>query len=163
MTKEGGIWLNSYEINTDTMLLIPINPYKTKIIERNSTFNINQNCFEILKASCEYFGSSYEVRRKATTKLIGITHKVPIVVEDYTGLIFFPTISPREEKCMWICLQEIKSYYKEKHKTVIEFHNGYKILLDNSYGSINNQVLRASRLHYVVQRRVQVFEKKVSA
>ena len=154
--------MTNYEINFETLLLIPINHVKTKIIEKNDELIINKSCFDIIKDSCEYFGSSYEGRHKGTKRLIGVTHKSPIIIEEQNGLIFFPTISPREDGCVWICLQEVKRYYKENYKTVIEFHNGFKFVSDVSYGSIDNQVLRASRLQSVLQRRVQFIEKRVS-
>ena len=56
----------------------------------------------IIENSCEYFGSSYLGRHEGTKKLIGITHKAPIIIEESKNLIYFPTTSPRLTDCVWI-------------------------------------------------------------
>ena len=83
----------SYEINCNTMALIPIDENNTKIIERNKIFIINNNIMDIIKNSCEYFGSSYLGRKEGTKNLTGITHKSPIIIEESNKLIYFPTES----------------------------------------------------------------------
>ena len=47
----------SYEVNCDTLALIPISENETKIIERNNIFIVNKPVMEIIEDSCEYFGS----------------------------------------------------------------------------------------------------------
>lgn len=89
----------SYEINRNTMALIPINDDQTKIIEKDNIFIINDNIMNIIKNSCEYFGSSYLGRKEGTKKLTGITHKSPIIIEESNKLIYFPTESPRLDSC----------------------------------------------------------------
>ena len=64
----------------------------------------------IIKRSCEYFGSSYNGRHEGTKKLIGISHKAPIIIEESKNLIYFPTSSPRLLDCVWIGLNNIKDY-----------------------------------------------------
>jgi hypothetical protein len=81
----------SYEINCDTLALIPVSEKETKIIERNNIFNVNNSVMNIIENSCEYFGSSYLGRHEGTKKLIGITHKAPIIIEESKNLIYFPT------------------------------------------------------------------------
>jgi phytoene dehydrogenase-like protein len=64
-----------------------------------------------MEESCEFFGSSLIGRQKGTTKLIGITHKAPIIIEETREIIFFPTTSPRLSCCSWISLKNIEKYY----------------------------------------------------
>ena len=103
----------SYEINCDTLALVPVSESETKIIERNNIFVVNDSVMNIIENSCEYFGSSYNGRHEGTKKLIGITHKAPIIIEESKNLIYFPTTSPRLYDCIWIGLNHIKSrmYY----------------------------------------------------
>ena len=72
----------SYEINCDTLALIPVSENETKIIEKEREFIVNVPVFKIIENSCEYFGSSYLGRHEGTKKLIGITHKAPIIIEE---------------------------------------------------------------------------------
>ena len=60
----------NYEINYDTQLLLPINENKTKIIEQDNEYIIEENINKIMEHSCEYFGSSYEGRKEGTKKII---------------------------------------------------------------------------------------------
>ena len=99
---------------------------------------VKGSSLKVLEHSCEYFGSSYEGRKEGTKKLLGITHKSPIIVEESRKIIFFPTTSPEKEECIWINLEKISKYYKiDNKKSCIEFKNGDKIEFDISYGSLS--------------------------
>lgn len=145
----------NYEITYDTQAIIPIDNSKSKAIENNEEYIINSNTLSILEHSCEYFGSSYEGRKEGTKKLLGITHKSPIIVEESRKIIFFPTTSPDNSDCIWINLEKIDKYYKlEKKLSAIKFKNGDIIKINVSFGSLSNQILRASRLKYVLDERI---------
>lgn len=92
----------SYEINADTLAIIPKNASVTYVYEKGKTFTINESSNKIMEESCEFFGSSFKGRQYGTTALTGITHKVPIIVEETSNMIFFPTTSPRLKNCSWI-------------------------------------------------------------
>ena len=98
-----------YEITYDTQAILPINNDKSKIIEEKDEYYINSKPLYILEHSCEYFGSSYEGRKEGTKKLLGITHKAPVIVEETRKIIFFPTISPDSDECIWINLEKLIS------------------------------------------------------
>lgn len=144
--------LQEYEINTDTLALINEND-KTKVYESNNSFYVYKNANKIMEESCQYFGSSLTGRQKGTFNLIGVSHKCPIIVEETKEIIFFPTTSPRLKNCCWISLNNILRYYRLKDRVIIEFKNKEKIELPLSYGSIDNQVLRATRLESVLRGR----------
>lgn len=144
-----------YEINKDTLALIGKEKNNTKVVETISEYIVDQEAFDIIEHSCEYFGSSYEGRHDGTKNLIGVTHKSPIIVEETQNIIFFPTTSPRMTNCTWISLNNVLTYKQglnPKH-TIIEFKNGKTLEVDVSVGSINNQILRASRLESVMRAR----------
>lgn len=145
----------NYEINKDTLLLMSKENDKTRIIEKNTEYIVPHETFEVIEHSCEYFGSTYEGRHIGTKNLLGITHKSPIIVEESNNIIFFPTTSPRLKECVWISLNNILSYKQGKtpKSTIIEFKNGKKIEVKVSVGSINNQILRASRLDSIIRDR----------
>ncbi len=145
----------NYEINYDTQLLLPINSNQTKVIENDDEYIIDNTTLNVLEHSCEYFGSSYEGRKEGTKKLLGITHKSPIIIEESRKIIFFPTTSPDNYNCIWINLEKIDKYFKiEKKKSAIKFKNGDIMHFDISYGSLSNQILRATRLKYILEERI---------
>lgn len=145
--------MNSYEINDDTLAIIPQGEYKSKIIEKERTFEVDIPPMKIIQDSCEYFGSSYEGRYLGTKKLIGITHKAPIIIEESKEIIFFPTSSPRLYECTWISLKNLTNYKRGVGNTIIAFNNGNMLNIDISYSSLDNQVLRAARLESVLRLR----------
>lgn len=144
--------MKEYEINEDTLALISLNE-KTKVFEIDKTFIIDKETSQIIEDSCEYFGSSFAGRKRGTEKLIGVSYKAPIIVEESKNIIFFPTNSPRIKSCNWISLNNLERYYSKNKKTVLEFKNHQKIMLNSTYGIIDNQILRATRLEAVLRGR----------
>ena len=145
--------MSEYEINVDTFAIIPIDEYKSKIIERNRTFIVNESPIKIIDRSCKYFGSSYQGRFMGTKNLIGISHKAPIIIEETKEIIFFPTASPRQYDCVWLSLKNLYEYKKGNNNTIVVFNGGHLLDLNISYGMMDNQVLRATRLESVLRLR----------
>lgn len=145
--------MQSYEINKETLALLSIDSKRTKVLEYNNEFIVDEPTNKIMESSCEFFGSSLIGRQKGTKKLINVTHKAPVIVEESSEMIFFPTTSPRLDKCSWISLKNIKNYYKDNNKMVIVFKNDSKLRLNITYGIIDNQILRSARLESVLRNR----------
>ena len=144
-----------YEITFDTQVILPVENNSSRIIENNESYVINVPPMLVLEHSCEYFGSSFNGRKEGTKKLLGITHKSPIIVEESRKIIFFPTTSPDRIDCVWINLEKVYKYYKSSSKkSIIEFKNGDIIEFDVSIGSLKNQIMRASRLKYILEERI---------
>ncbi|CCX35612.1 comK family protein [Clostridium sp. CAG:1000] len=144
-----------YEITFDTQVILPVENNSSRIIENNESYVINVPPMQVLEHSCEYFGSSFNGRKEGTKKLLGITHKSPIIVEESRKIIFFPTTSPDRIDCVWINLEKVNKYYKSSSKkSIIEFKNGDIIEFDVSIGSLTNQIMRASRLKYILEERI---------
>ena len=144
-----------YEITFDTQVILPVENNSSRIIENNESYVINVPPMQVLEHSCEYFGSSFNGRKEVTKKLLGITHKSPIIVEESRKIIFFPTTSPDRIDCVWINLEKVNKYYKSSSKkSIIEFKNGDIIEFDVSIGSLTNQIMRASRLKYILEERI---------
>lgn len=144
--------MDSYEINKDTVALIPKNN-QTIVYEVDKSFVVNKSPLKIEEESCEYFGSSLEGRQVGTSKLVGFTHKVPVIIEESFNIIFFPTLSPKNEECSWISYSHVFKPDKFKDKTIVELKNGKKILLNVSSAIIDNQLYRCSRLKDMLEVR----------
>lgn len=148
--------MDCYEINKNTIALLPIDIDKTKVIEKESSFVVNMNSMKIIERSCEYFGSSYMGRHEGTKKLIGISHKSPIIIEESREIIYFPSTSPRLNECSWFALNYIMDYKDCNGKSIVYFENGEKIEIDISIGSFDNQYLRATKLESVLRKRKNI-------
>ncbi len=144
----------NYEINEGTLAVLPEDENKSKILEDETQYIINHTPFEILDYSCKYFGSSYEGRKEGTKSILNVNYKVPIIVENSKNLIFFPTNSPTSNDCIWISLKNIKKISNENfNSTKIEFNNGITITIPVSKRTIENQIMRASRLDLIMRNR----------
>ena len=147
--------MRDYEISRKTLAVLPIGDKKSKVIEKDTTYIIDENPNRIMDESCRYYGSSMGGRQKGTQNLTGITYKAPIIVQEEGNIIFFPTTSPRLKKCCWVSLNNIDSYYYdfEKKTCVIIFDNKSKLEFDMSYLVFNNQILKSHRLESIVNKR----------
>lgn len=145
--------MQEYEINEKTLAIVPLNNSKTKIYEDNDSFIVDKTAIKIMEESCEFFGSSLSGRQKGTTRLIGVSHKAPIIIEESREIIFFPTSSPRLQQCAWLSLKNIDTYYAKNKNLYIKFKNNQLLEFNISYGIIDNQVLRATRLESVLRSR----------
>ena len=145
--------MNNYEINIDTLALIPKNIKDTIIYEKYNNYIIHQNINEIINNSCKYYGSTFNGRKEASSLILKINYKVPIVIEESSNMVFFPTSSTRNNKCSWVSLNNIDRYERNYRGTKIYFKSGKNIIIPISYGIFNNQILRSSRLIYLLKER----------
>lgn len=143
--------MENYEINNSTLAVIALNENQSKIIELDEIYIVEKSVHEIIDHSCKYFGSSYLGRHEGTKMVTGIRYKTPILIEESQNIIFFPTTSSKTDKCMWISLNNIKNYTKHKKYSKIIFKNNYELVIDISYGSLENQILRSSLLDNTIR------------
>ena len=47
-----------YEINKDTFAILPLENNKSRIIEKNNEYIIDDDPYSVMEHSCSYFGSS---------------------------------------------------------------------------------------------------------
>lgn len=147
-----------YEINKQTLAIIAIEEEVSKIIEEDNEFIIKRSATKIINDSCKFFGSSFNGRFQGTKTMIGVSHKAPIIIEESSEMIFFPTSSPRLELCSWISLNNIKEYYKDRKNTIINFSCGKHLKFNISYGIIDNQILRATRLQLILKNKKEILK-----
>lgn len=143
----------SYEINKSTLAIIPIDQNSSKIYEEEDNFIIKKSVSNIINSSCKYFGSSYNGRYEGSKDLLGMSYKLPIIIEETQEIIFFPTSSPRFNNCSWISLKKINNYEKNKTGVTINFKNGLNLEFDLSIFSLENQIFRALRLENILKDR----------
>ena len=145
--------MNFYEINEDTIAVIPIEYEKSIVIELEKEYIVNKKAYSIMDDSCKYYGSTYKGRLTAAKDILDCSYKLPILVEETQNIIFFPTKSSLEEDCCWINFNHIKNIEKEGNNTIITFVNGRSKKFDISKLSIQNQISRSTRLSYIIDQR----------
>ena len=143
-----------YEISKGTLAIIPNEKDTSLVYEDDERYIIHEKPFNIMDDSCRYFGSSYEGRKEGAKSILGAEYKVPIVVEDSSNLIIFPTTSPYADDCFWISLKRVRNIYKiDANNSKVVFDNNQEIIVPCSFRSLENQLSRASRLDLVLRNR----------
>lgn len=74
--KKEQISTQFYEVNPHTMIIFPKKSGSivySEIYEVDSHYTSKFTPFELIKTSCNFFGSSYEGRKEGTKHLIGVT------------------------------------------------------------------------------------------
>ncbi len=142
-----------YEIDMSTVMLIGNSLESTKVVTIEKEFIINCNSKEIINNSCRFFGSSLIERGNMSKRLINISSKVPIFIEESRNIIFFPLKSTREKINIWISFNNLLEYEQVGKKTLLKFKNNKEVLVDFSYYMIDNQVTRCMMLDYMAKKR----------
>lgn len=147
--------LETYEINNDTCAVLNVNNEVCKVIEKNQEYFLPKTTYEVMEDSCAYYGCSYDGRLKGTKMILGSNYKLPIIIEETNGIIFFPTNGLGNSKCSWISLNQVQKYEPHGGYTKVTFYSGKSIIVKMSYASFEMQLLRATRLYDLLKRRVE--------
>lgn len=145
--------MKSYEINEDTMAIIPISYYQTRIIEKERELIIEKKTYEIMEESCIYYGSTINGRIKAAKEILDCPYKTPLLVEESENIVFFPTKSAKEEDCLWINNNFVDKIIKQDAYTSLVFTNGYVLDINISKLSLQNQISRSARYENILNKR----------
>jgi len=145
--------VEEYYVNEDTLLLVPCGKNRSKIYDITGIYYIKKSVFEIIEDSCQYYGSSYGGRYVGAKKLLEMEYKLPIILDEVQEVIMFPTCSPRQKDCIWICLNNIENYDRFKKNSTIKFVNGFGYELNISFHCLENQILRATLLMSKLKKR----------
>ena len=138
--------IEEYYINEETLLLVPIGKNKTKIYDLNGNYYMKKSVFDIVDESCQYYGSSYGGRYIGAKKLLEMEYKLPIILDEVKEVVLFPTCSPRQQNCIWVCVNNIESYNKIKNISMINFVNVFSYNINISYSCLENQICRGKRI-----------------
>ncbi len=142
-----------YEINDETLAIISLADGKSKVVEFNDEYIVNDSPYSVMDYSCKYFGSSLSGRIDGSKNILGSVYKIPVIVEESQKLIFFPTEAINSESVSWISYKNIKSVEKYGKKSLIKFNNGVEVIIDCPYFSLKNQIFRCNMLEAIFSNR----------
>lgn len=151
--------MKNYEINEDTYAIIGKNFGKTKIIEKNNEYEVENDAYKVMDENCKYYGSSYYGRVEASKLILNCSYKLPVVVEESNCIIFFPIKSTLVDDCTWINLNSIKHIEKVDNKSKITFINDEEMIFDISKLSLENQIYKSSKLETTVFKRINAIKR----
>lgn len=149
----------SFEITPLTMAIVPDEceegTIRTRIMERESSYYVESHPSKVIDVACKYFGASLKGRQEGAFDVCNFTHKVPIAIDPYSGMYYFPTESPLSQTCVWIAHTHVKEIKEAKYQqTEVIFMNSERITVDISYGSMQNQIHRTAQFRYQLDNRI---------
>lgn len=143
--------MDKYLINENTLVIMPYEDSKSKVIEKYITYVVENLPINIIKESCLYYGSSLKGRCEATEYMIGIKYKCPIIISEVKELLFFPTTSLKNNTCIWFNYNSLKKYCQRNKQLFVELINNEEIYVEISNYAFSNQVLKTSRLDSILK------------
>lgn len=147
------------EITPLTMAVIPVDSSLRKktsslVLEETGERVVKHNPTRLVDLSCHFFGSSLRGRLEGTASIAGITHKAPIIIDSPLGMYYFPTTSPYSPECIWLSHSHIEKIVEVSLKrTEVYFINRQTLMLDISFHSMQNQIMRTAQFRFVVENR----------
>jgi competence protein ComK len=78
--------MESYEINSDTLAIIPKNENESIVYESDNKYVVKESVDKIMEDSCLYFGSNFDGRKASSARILNLTHKLPILVEESNSI-----------------------------------------------------------------------------
>ena len=118
----------------------------TMVVEKDRKFNVEIECFKLIKKSCKWYGNSYDMQRKFIVDKFNFYIKTPIIVSDYSKMMFFPTTTPNSKECIWISYNNVDRYIKKENYTQIYFKGGKILNISASYNTIDNQITKCIKI-----------------
>ena len=143
----------NYEINDETLAVMSFDEDKSRIIESDDDYVVNEIPYSIMENSCKYFGSSFEGRVLGSKDILGSIYKTPIIVEESKDLIFFPTEALSSPNVAWISYKRIKNVEKYGRRTKVIFDNDESVVVNCPYFSIKNQIFRCNMIETISKNR----------
>ncbi len=143
------------KINNNYQEILAIIPYNNgcKILKEKEDIIINKGVKYVLDEYCKYFGSNLEGRIAGSKYILNNSYKTPIIISELLNIILFPTVAINKYECSWINIKYIKNVKSKDNNTLLTFQNNKNIELNVSYYTIEKQILRATRLEYLINSR----------
>ena len=144
--------MKSYIINSSTMALINDNS-NTLVYETDDTFIVNKAPLDIIKESCLFYFSTFDGRLQASKNILNSYYKIPIVIEESNGIVFFPTSSVHDKNNNWFSINYVNNVLKFGSNSIVKMLHEVSINCNFSKFSFERQMLKASRLLLVLNQR----------
>ncbi|WP_233004481.1 competence protein ComK [Exiguobacterium aurantiacum] len=140
-----------YRITKRTVAILPCRDMTMQsrvILEDGSEITTPLRPYQLLQLSCRQYSSSIEERIFVAKRVAGVKGKVPVVIEPTSGLVFFPTKSPKRPDCEWYAwshIRDISSDPLEPNGSVVT-QDGHRIQTNATAYVLRNQLKATGEL-----------------
>ncbi len=108
----------------------------------------------VLEAWANAYGTGLEGSRQAFKSARVGRQKLPVLIDPYRQIYFFPTQSPKHPSCIWINAAQIAEVKNDGLLTKIVFGDGNEVVLPMGPRSIRRQLHRIELMRQAITRQV---------
>jgi competence transcription factor ComK len=146
-------------MNPNEVLYLRTMRQGTQVVTEHQTYLIAEKAQTYLENWCLAHGSSLRGSADVVKHHLKATQKLPVLVNPYGGLFFFPTLSRCHPDCIWINVAQIRHLKNLGNRTLVCFHNG-ELELDIGIRSVRMQVKRCDLLRIRLHRTLMLSSKR---
>jgi competence protein ComK len=158
--------LNDYEVNQETMAILPFydqfGNLFSYVLEESRCIQVKEKPLKVVLHSCNFYGSSYKGRVEGTAKIMGYTKVAPIIISESLDIFLFPLESPKNEACVWISHAYLQKVIKDETNneiTNLEFTNSIIVPVRYSVGYIEARRNRTAQYRIMIGERASYYGK----
>jgi competence transcription factor ComK len=115
---------------------------------RNSTYKGKP--LDFLESWTNTLGGGIMGSQSAFKRKLLIKQKIPVLVDPFRQIYFFPTLSPVNLDCIWVNASEIKSIKTKGLNTEVIFKDESSLILSNGRRSIKKQWMRCQTMEQLI-------------
>lgn len=146
-----------YTINKNTYVIKNEDKNTTKIIEKGKVLTKKEDSATIISDSCSYYRYSLNYRVKESKKIFKSNYKNPIIIDNEDKIIFFPIKSITSKENIWISYNNLITFLRKKHNTILVFFDGSTLIVPVNYSIISSQVSKC----FILDKMIEKISKKV--
>ena len=141
-----------YTINKNTYVIKSEDKNTTKIIEKGKSLNKKEDPATIISDSCSFYRFSLTYRIEESKKVFKCNYKNPIIIDNENKIIFFPIKSITSKENTWISYNNLVTFLRKKHNTILVFFDGSTIIVPVNYSIISSQVSKCFILDKIIEK-----------
>jgi len=119
---------------------------KHSIVQSNTNTHIKQKPLDVIEEICNRYGMSGYGSIQAIKQTLKIHQKCPILVHPILQIYLFPTVSMKDQSCIWINSKRIQKLINHDYQTEIKFIDHTSILCNVGIRSIKKQINRCEMM-----------------
>ena len=123
---------------------------KQTLIVGSENGNFKGKPLELLERWANTFGSGIMGSQSAFKRQLSIKQKIPVLIDPFRQIYFFPTQSPLCGECLWINASQIKRIKTVGLQSEIYFKDRSSLILGIGRRSLKKQWMRCQAMEHMI-------------
>lgn len=105
---------------------------------------------ELLEVWANIYGLGISGSHTAFQNRLAIRQKIPILIDPFRQIYFFPTIAPSSSACVWINASQIKGIKSSGLNAAIRFNDATMLIINIGRRSLMKQWKRCQQMEHLI-------------